>query len=250
MANKKVNIRRLAITQKKISNSDNKKMNTLATRIRQRLSDLQKSQADLAKYCQVKPPSVSKWLNGTTKILAGQNLLRASEFLECDPDWLATGKGFWNSQIEKTPSPQKSPFVINQLDDNELGKYIIGTSDIQPNISHIEYTEDQYRRLFAAKNPDSLRITNIKADNMAGTLDTGDLVFLDMSIHQYDGDGIYLFIVGNHLHLKRLQMAGNNLLVISDNKQYRPWEITMKDRRKLIVVGKVLLGQSQIFQRF
>lgn len=226
-------------------------MNTLATRIRQRLDQLNKSQADLAKYCKVKPPSVSKWLNGTTKILAGQNLLRASEFLECNPDWLASGKGFWNAHIENgIKQSTESPFTIKQLDDFELSKYIIGTSDISPNISHIEYTEDQYRRLFAGKNPESLRITNVKADNMAGTLDTGDLVFLDISIHQYDGDGIYLFIVGNHLHLKRLQMAGNSLLVISDNKQYRSWEITLKDRKKLIVVGKVLLGQSQIFQRF
>ena len=45
-------------------------------------------------------------------------------------------------------------------------------------------------------------------------------------------------------------MAGSNLLVISDNKQYKSWEISLKDRARMIVVGKVLLGQSQIFQRF
>ena len=45
-------------------------------------------------------------------------------------------------------------------------------------------------------------------------------------------------------------MVGNNLLVISDNRQYKSWEISTKSRSSLIVIGKVLIGQSQIFQRF
>ena len=228
-------------------------MNTLSNRIKQRLSDLGKSQADLAKYCKVQPPSVSKWLNGGTKTLQGQNLLRASEFLECDPDWLASGKGFWAAASNPLPIHSDitdSPFTVKMLGDEVLSRFIISTSDIQPNISHIEYTEDQYRRIFTAKDPHSLRITNIKVDNMSGTLEPGDLVFIDISINKYDSDGVYLFIVGNHLHLKRLQMAGSNLLVISDNRQYKSWEIKPKDKSSLIVVGKVLLGQSQIFQRF
>ena len=159
-------------------------MNTLADRIKKRLDDLGKSQADLAKYCKVKPPSVSKWLNGTTKVLAGQNLLRASEFLECDPDWLASGKGFWanKSADPKAAETTVSPFTIKMLDNDILDQYPINTSDISANISYIEYTEDQYRRIFAAKNPESLRLTNIRVDNMSGTLEPGDLVFVDISI--------------------------------------------------------------------
>ena len=227
-------------------------MNTLADRIKQRLSDLDKTQADLAKYCKVKPPSVSKWLSGGTKTLQGQNLLRASEFLECDPDWLASGKGFWadTNGNAKPYEAVTSPYTVKMLGDDILGQYLINTSDIAANISYIEYTEDQYRRIFTAKNPSSLRLTNIKVDNMSGTLEPGDLVFVDISINRYDGDGIYLFMVGNHLHLKRLQMAGSKLLVISDNRQYRSWEISPKDKSTMVVLGKVLLGQSQIFQRF
>lgn len=227
-------------------------MNTLADRIKKRLDYLGKSQADLAKYCKVKPPSVSKWLNGTTKILAGQNLLRASEFLECDPDWLASGKGFWASKpsMAKPAATVISPFMIKMLDTDILNQYLINTSDISANISYIEYTEDQYRRIFAAQKPDNLRLTNIRVDNMSGTLEPGDLVFIDISINKYDGDGVYLFIVGDHLHLKRLQMVGSGLLVISDNRQYKSWEISTKERAGLVVIGKVLIGQSQIFQRF
>jgi predicted transcriptional regulator len=230
-----------------------KPMNTLSNRIQERLSALNKTQADLAKYCKIKPPSVSKWLNGSTKNLQGQNLLRASEFLECDPDWLASGKGFWAvketdntlSQMNKT-----SPYTISVLGGDILNRFIINTSDIQANITHIEYTEDQYRRIFSALSPDSVRLSNVKSDNMVGTLAQGDLVFIDITVNRYDGDGLYLFIVNNHLHLKRLQMVGSNLLVISDNKQYKNWEIMPSDKKSFAVVGKVLLGQSQIFQRF
>lgn len=227
-------------------------MNTLSDRIRQRLTDLNKTQAGLAKYCKIKPPSVSKWLNGTTTILRGQNLLRAAEFLECDPDWLASGKGFWAVKNAGNPFAYNisSPYVISMLGTDILNDFVINTSDIHANITHIEYTEDQYRRIFSAIDATSIRLSNVKSDNMSGTLEQGDLVFVDISVNRYDGDGLYLFILNNHLHLKRLQMTGNSLLVISDNKQYQNWEISLSDRAAFSVVGKVLLGQSQIFQRF
>lgn len=236
----------------KIGTRDNYKMNTLADRIRFRLNALNKTQAGLGKYCKVRAPSITKWLNGSTKTLRGQNLLRASEYLECDPDWLAEGRGFW-SKGKASPSADvhiKSEYEIQAIDAKLLGDFIIDTSDIDSTISHIEYTEEQYRRIFGAKEPSNIQITNIKGDNLSGTLEPGDLAFIDISIEKYDGDGIYLFIFGNHLHLKRLQMVGTNLLVISDNRQYKSWEIAQKDRQNLFVIGKVLVGQSQIFQRF
>ena len=47
----------------------------------------------LAKACAVSAPSVSDWLNGATKSLDGVHLIRASEFLQINAKWLATGIG-------------------------------------------------------------------------------------------------------------------------------------------------------------
>jgi transcriptional regulator with XRE-family HTH domain len=47
----------------------------------------------LAKACGVSQPSVSDWLNGTTRSLDGVNLVTAAEFLQVSPKWLATGLG-------------------------------------------------------------------------------------------------------------------------------------------------------------
>lgn len=66
---------------------------TLADRIKAGMAHSGISQAELARACGVKPPSVSGWLNGKSKFLRGENLLKAARALKVDQDWLATGKG-------------------------------------------------------------------------------------------------------------------------------------------------------------
>lgn len=51
------------------------------------------SQAQLARACGVKQPSVHGWLSGKSKFLRGENLLRAAEALDVNDQWLATGDG-------------------------------------------------------------------------------------------------------------------------------------------------------------
>lgn len=223
-------------------------MDTLAHRIRQRLSDLNKTQADLGRYCKLKAPSITKWVNGSTKTLSGQNLLRAAEFLECDPNWLAQGGKFLLPKLRQTEQDIKD-YELTSID-AKLANYLINTSDIQSTIASIQYTEEQYRKIFGSITPTNIQITNIKADNMSGTLEPGDLVFINTAINAYDGDGIYLFLFLSHLHLKRLQMIGDTLLVIPDNRQYKSWEISSKSKKHFQVLGKILIAQSQIFQRF
>jgi transcriptional regulator with XRE-family HTH domain len=59
---------------------------------------------DLARACNVRPPSVSDWLTGKTKRLEGANLLNAAKRLGVTPEWLATGKGprYLNAPGSKT----------------------------------------------------------------------------------------------------------------------------------------------------
>jgi phage repressor protein C with HTH and peptisase S24 domain len=44
--------------------------------------------------------------------------------------------------------------------------------------------------------------------------------FVDISVQQFDGDGIYAFIYDDTSHVKRLQKMKDKLLVISDNQTY------------------------------
>lgn len=49
--------------------------------------------AAVAKRCGIAGPSVYGWINGTTKRLTGMNLLRAAQYWDVNPEWLATGRG-------------------------------------------------------------------------------------------------------------------------------------------------------------
>ncbi len=60
---------------------------------------------------------------------------------------------------------------------------------------------------------------------MCPTIEPGDLIFVDASINQFDGDGIYVFGFDDKIYVKRLQMIPDKLLVISDNQIYREWGI-------------------------
>ena len=51
------------------------------------------TQAELARRCKVKAPSVNGWLSGKAKFLRGENLLAAAKALNVSQHWLATGQG-------------------------------------------------------------------------------------------------------------------------------------------------------------
>jgi transcriptional regulator with XRE-family HTH domain len=68
-------------------------MSALADRLREAMALASVSQADLARACGVKAPSVNGWLSGKSKFLRGENLLKAASRLGVSPKWLAEGRG-------------------------------------------------------------------------------------------------------------------------------------------------------------
>ena len=69
-------------------------MDTLAARMRWALDQKPgSSQAELARACKVKPPSVADWLSGKTKTLKAESLRSAAAYLGVNRDWLESGLG-------------------------------------------------------------------------------------------------------------------------------------------------------------
>lgn len=75
-------------------------------------------------------------------------------------------------------------------------------------------------------------------DSMPELYNPGDPVLVDKGVRAFDGDGIYFFRVGNIGFIKRLQLIGSSLRVISQNKEYEPW--TMPEDADFEVLAKVL----------
>jgi len=95
----------------------------------------------------------------------------------------------------------------------------------------------------------SIKIINLKSDGMSGTIEPGDLMFVDISLRQFDSDGVYLFVFDDKIHVKRLQAVPGKLLVLSDNSNYREWSIDESMEDRLSIHGKVLIAQSYAFNR-
>ncbi|WP_440517428.1 XRE family transcriptional regulator [Serratia sarumanii] len=123
------------------------------------------------------------------------------------------------------------------------------SNDFVEVISSIEYVNEEARRLFGHRPAEQVKLINVRGDSMQGTIDPGDLIFVDIAINHFDGDGIYVFDFSGDLFVKRLQKIKSQLIVLSDNPQYREWQINHDEMHALHVCGKVLLSQSQQLRR-
>lgn len=123
------------------------------------------------------------------------------------------------------------------------------TRDFIEVISSIEYVTEEARNLFGHRPANQVKLINVRGDSMQGTIEPGDLIFVDVGVNHFDGDGIYVFDFSGDLFVKRLQKIKTQLHVLSDNPLYREWQITDAEMDLLHVCGKVLLSQSQQFRR-
>ncbi len=128
------------------------------------------------------------------------------------------------------------------------GGFIQG-SDIIDVIRSIEYNNERALAMFGGRTADQVKVINVRGDSMAETMEPGDLLFVDISIHEFDGDGIYVFGFDDKIYVKRLQMIPDKLLVISDNPKYREWSVDETNEHRFYIFGKVMISQSQSFKR-
>lgn len=122
-------------------------------------------------------------------------------------------------------------------------------SDIIDVIRSIEYNAEHAKNFFGGKPEAAVKMVNVRGDSMSGTIEPGDLVFVDVSVTQFDGDGIYVFGFDGKIHIKRLQIVPDKIVVISDNTRYRDWFIDESNEQRFRIFGKVMISQSQSFKR-
>ena len=89
-------------------------------------------------------------------------------------------------------------------------------------------------------NLSRIQVITARGDSMQGTIEDGDVLFVDTSVRWFEGEGVYLLSFADGLKAKRLQASvGGGLLVISDNPLYRTETIENDRLEKLTICGKV-----------
>lgn len=224
-----------------------------ANRIKQVLAENGWSQSDLARRLGVSPQSVQYWTSGKTSP-RGKSLSGLSRATGHPEHWFFMESSSVDVDNAKTMASEIPASVIYRVEVLDVhasaGPGVVIPSDFIETVTAIEYTTEQARILFGGRPQEVIKVITIDGDSMQGTIDPGDQVFVDTSVNSLSGDGIYIFAYGDTLHIKRLQMQGERLAVLSDNKKYETWYIDNSNEYKLHIMAKVLLGQSIQYHRF
>lgn len=211
--------------------------------------------SDLAETVGVDAANISRLETGKQKQFTEQALNRLAQALDISVTELFTSTEYQstvykNSKNDATFGEGADVFRVEILDVSaSAGAGYIQGSDIVDVIHAIEYSHERASTLFGGRDANGVKVINVRGDSMSSTIEPGDLIFVDVSIHEFDGDGIYVFGFDGKIYVKRLQMIPDQLLVISDNPKYREWSIDKSNEHRFYIFGKVLISQTQSYKR-
>ena len=214
-------------------------------RLAQAMESAGYTQGRLAKEVDMAQSSVNKLLKNAK---GSRKTVEIASVLGVRPEWLSTGEGEMAAGGTREPtalyhvkSSLNGIYRVDVLDVKaSAGPGTIVTSDFIETIRAIEYTTEQARALFGNRPATHVKVITVNGDSMDGTISPGDQIFVDTGVTHFDGDGVYVFVFGKTLHVKRLQMQRDRLAVISDNPIYEKWYVEAGDEDSFYVMAKVL----------
>lgn len=109
-------------------------------------------------------------------------------------------------------------------------------------IEQIDVLEQWAREHFDGMLFNRIRVISARGTSMSGTIENGDVLFVDISVNHYDSEAIYVIsrpYVG--IQVKRLQMlGGGRLAIISDNPKNMPEYVDNDEMNSIRICGRVL----------
>ncbi len=99
--------------------------------------------------------------------------------------------------------------------------------------------------LGGSENLKNIDAINVVGDSMEPTLNSDNIIFLDVAKKDFSKEGIYAFTTIHGLFVKRIQRRVDGKLdVISDNKEY---PVQIIDKNDLTILGKVIGSFGMVF---
>lgn len=213
----------------------------LSDRLRTAMNLAGVSQADLARACGVKPPSVNGWLGGKSKFLRGENLLKAASKLGVNQQWLATGEGPMLPVIAEAsgtgPTARFGTPVASLGDDDPLSEDYIQIKETEVRFAagngrqaHFDEVSESvprtYRRSWFVQegiNPEQARCFKVHGESMEPFLFDGDTVLVNLAERDIINGKVYAIRYGDELRIKRVyRKIDGGLVLHSDNPAFLP----------------------------
>ncbi|CDG95853.1 26 kDa repressor protein [Xenorhabdus bovienii str. puntauvense] len=228
---------------------------TLAERLKKARKQAGLSQKALGECVGVTQASIQKLEGGRAS--SSTKLIDIAKTLGVSPEWLsgtgedsrATLGSRASSSIENEIKRDSQYYKVEVFDvQASAGKGVIVRDEFIETIFSIEYTSGEAKSLFGGRPANHIKMIAVNGDSMSGTFETKDQIFVDISVNYFDGDGIYIFVLGNQLYIKRLQLQYKKMAIISDNKKYETWYLDENEVSEIFIQGKVLVSQSHAYK--
>lgn len=150
-----------------------------------------------------------------------------------------------NKLTDQNINQENNGVKIDVLDISaNCGNGIITERELASVLRSIEFTPDYAAKLFGRRSTEYIKVITAKGDSMTPTIKSGANIFVDTKINYFDGDGIYVFVFDNKIYIKRIQVTGTEVIVISDNLVYEKWRLDKNSLQNFHIQGKVFVGQN------
>lgn len=107
-------------------------------------------------------------------------------------------------------------------------------------VDYMAFKREWLQRVLGISHKDIV-LVEVRGDSMAGTLDDGDLVLVDMRQNRLDTSAVFVIRVGDALLVKRVQRKLNGSVVIkSDNMAYETETLDGDQLASLTILGRVV----------
>lgn len=213
-----------------------------------------RTKKEIASHFGIQPPSLHDWIkNGTI----GKEKL--PELWRYFSD--VVGPNHWGlsvyPDIDFSSSPTEKRTILKQP--NSVKKALADTVtfdlyDIQASagpgrtikeypqvLRQVSVLESWARQALGNCDFSNVKLITANGTSMEGTISNGDVLFVDVSVRHFDGDGIYVISRSEELHVKRLQrLHGMKLAIISDNKSNKTETLNAQEANEVVICGRVL----------
>lgn len=214
-------------------------MDSLAKRVLARRQHLKLTQTSLAKLSGLKQPDISKIELGTIKKTT--ELLGLAHALQCNPDWLKSGKGpvEQSSRMKMFPGTDVAimvPLLTNGGSmgfgaDDQDGDVVVGDLALSP-----KWVSDTLH----PSKPTNMRFIHGYGDSMTPTFNSGDVLLVDTGISDARIDGIYVLKAHDRLFIKRVRQRLDGTYEISSDNPVHKTVDTLNGGHDVTILGRVL----------
>lgn len=198
-------------------------------------------QSELARALNASPQTVKNW---ESRGVSKSGLLTTQRVIGCSSVWVETGKGQMRANegadVPTTKPGYVSFYLLNTEAAADDGREMTEFPEVVQRI-----VLESWARTALGDDLSRIKLISARGTSMQGTIENGDVLFVDSSIHAFDGDGIYVIARGSDVLVKRLQkLHGDMLAIISDNRAYKSEELTGEEAGSVTICGRVLAAWS------